>query len=304
MNPPPIFRHRIEAVGFRFLVGLVGLFPVKFCSNFGGFLGRNIGPHLGITRKADLNLRLAMPELSPQERKNIIRDMWDNLGRVIFEYPHLKEIVQLDKGYITVEGIEKFEAPEVKDKALIFVGAHLGNWEVLPMTAALRGYPQTIIVRQPNNPLVAKAIDDIRTSTGNISASKGVKGARASLKAIRKGSAVGILADQKMNDGIEAPFFGIPAMTPAAPALLGAKKNAVVFPIQCERKGPASFHLTCHSAVDFPGTVSREQAGIDGMTELNKIIEGWIREKPGDWLWLHRRWPKAAYDKLKNTENL
>ncbi|MFD2204375.1 lysophospholipid acyltransferase family protein [Kiloniella antarctica] len=297
----PTVGHKIEALGFRFLIGLVGLFPVKACSNFGGLLGRTIGPRLGITRKADLNLRLAMPELSPEERKQIIRDMWDNLGRVIFEYPHLKEIVQLDKGYITVEGIEKFEAPEVKDKAFIFVGAHIGNWEVLPMTAALRGYPQTIIVRQPNNPLVAEAIDKIRTSTGNTSASKGVEGARASLKAIRAGSAVGILADQKMNDGIEAPFFGIPAMTPAAPALLGAKKNAVVFPIQCKRTGPASFHLTCHSAVDFPDTLSRDKAGIEGMTELNKIIEGWIREKPGDWLWLHRRWPKTAYTKLKNS---
>jgi len=302
MKPSPSFRHRLEAISLRFLLGLVSMFPVKACSDFGGFLGRIIGPRLGITRKADLNLRLAMPELSLSERKKIIQDMWDNLGRVIFEYPHLKEIVQIDKGYITVEGIDKFEAADVKDKALIFVGAHIGNWEVLPMTAALRGYPQTIIVRQPNNPLVADIIDKLRTSTGNISASKGVEGARASLKAIRNGSAVGILADQKMNDGIKAPFFDIPAMTPAAPALLGSKKNVAVFPIQCKRTGPASFHLICHPAVKFPNTTNREQAGIEGMTELNKIIEGWIREKPGDWLWLHRRWPKAAYQKLKSGE--
>ncbi|KKJ77793.1 hypothetical protein WH95_04990 [Kiloniella litopenaei] len=295
------FQHKVEALGFRFLLCLVGLFPVKACSNFGGFLGRVIGPRLGISRKADLNLRLAMPELTEKERKQIIRDMWDNLGRVIFEYPHLKEIVRTDRDYITVEGIEKFEAPEIKDKALIFVGAHIGNWEVLPMTAALRGYPQTIIVRQPNNPIVAAAIDDIRTSTGNISAAKGVEGARASLKAIRDKSAVGILADQKMNDGIEAPFFGIPSMTPAAPALLGSKPNAVVFPIQCIRTGPASFHLVCHSAIDFPDDANRGKAALEGMTELNGIIESWIREKPGDWLWLHRRWPKEAYRNLKEN---
>ncbi|WP_020590991.1 lysophospholipid acyltransferase family protein [Kiloniella laminariae] len=299
MNSAPTYRHRFEALGLRALLRLVRLFPVKGCSNFGGFLGRNIGPSLGITRKADLNLKLALPELSVSQRKQIIRDMWDNLGRVIFEYPHLREIVQNHKKYITVSGLEKFEQPHREGKALLFIGAHIGNWEILPMTAALLGYPQTILVRQPNNPLVAKIIDDIRTSTGNRSASKGVEGARASLKAIRNGEAVGLLADQKMNDGIEVPFFGIPAMSPAAPAILGAKADVAVFPIQCKRTGPASFHLTCHDALAFPSSGKRDQDSLEGMSELNRVFESWIRETPGQWLWLHRRWPKAAYKKLK-----
>lgn len=302
MSATPSFRHRLEALGLRLLLGGLGCLPVRCCSAFGGLLGRSIGPLLGINKKADQNLRLVMPELDRDARQRIIREMWENLGQVIFEYPHLREIADPAKDYITVEGMEHLQAMRDQGKALICVGAHMGNWEILPMTAALRGFPQTVIVRTPNNPQVAEVIDRIRESTGNKTAPKGAPGARASVKVIKEKGSLGLLADQKMNDGLEVPFFGQPAMTPTAPAQLALGGRAAIMPVQCKRLGPARFKLICHPPLELPDTGDRQADIREGMTRLNKLYEDWIREEPGSWLWLHRRWPKALYKSLKENQ--
>ena len=100
--------------------------------------------------------------------------------------------------------------------------------------------------------------------------------------------------DQKMNDGIEARFFGRPAMTAPALAALALRLRCPVIPGFVERLGPARFRVTCEPPLALPDTGNRT-VDIASLTQtVNDTLERWIRAKPESWLWLHRRWPNAS----------
>jgi Kdo2-lipid IVA lauroyltransferase/acyltransferase len=103
---------------------------------------------------------------------------------------------------------------------------------------------------------------------------------------------VALLIDQKLNDGIAIPFFGIEAMTVDAPALFGLRLGLPLYPVRTERLGGARFRVTIYPPVDLPQSGDRDADVRAVMTHLNAILESWIRERPEQWLWIHRRWPR------------
>src|SRR5690348_15589508 len=131
------------------------MLPVDWASGLGGFLARKIGPRLGITKRAEINLSNAMPELSAGERRRVIAGMWDNLGRVIAEYPHLDKFRLFD-AKSRIEGIDAGNILATRDpqKKYIFFSAHYGNWEIAIRTASQAGFEVTGVYRAPNNPIV------------------------------------------------------------------------------------------------------------------------------------------------------
>src|SRR3979490_3017443 len=126
--PSPI--DVIEAAGAIVFFTFLRLLPLDAASGLGGFLGRVVGPRLGITKRARANLRLAMPELSREAVERIIRDMWDNLGRVSAEYPHLRKFdAYKENGRVEIVDRGNIVA-RVPGKRYIFFSAHCGNWEI------------------------------------------------------------------------------------------------------------------------------------------------------------------------------
>ncbi|MEE8188757.1 MAG: lauroyl acyltransferase [Kiloniellales bacterium] len=288
-------RYLIEALALRVAFALLRWLPVDAASNLGGLLGRGIGPRLPVSDRARRNLRLVFPDKSAAEVERIVRGMWDNLGRVAAEYPHIGEIAAPESGRIDWVDTAPVRAMRDQGTAGILVSAHLGNWEVMNAAAIRRGLDMTIIVREPNNPFVRPLIERLRGVAGGVRAPKGLPGAKAALDTLRQGRVLGLLCDQKMNDGIAVPFFGIEAMTPAAPAQLALRFGCPLVPVRVERLGPARFRLSSFDALELPDSGDRQADTVQVMTALNEILEGWIRAKPEEWLWLHRRWPKEAY---------
>jgi Kdo2-lipid IVA lauroyltransferase/acyltransferase len=100
-----------------------------------------------------------------------------------------------------------------------------------------------------------------------------------------------MLADQKLNDGIPVPFFGRPAMTTSALASLALRFDCDVLPARVERLRGAHFRLTVFPALPLPRS-GKPQADVAAlMGQVNAILESWIRDRPGEWFWVHRRWP-------------
>ncbi|CAP57187.1 lysophospholipid acyltransferase family protein [Gluconacetobacter diazotrophicus] len=288
---------RAEALAARGALALLRrLGPVR-ASNVGGAVCRIIGPRLPVSRVADANLRLAMPELDQAARRAVIRDVWDNLGRTVGEFPHLAALPRdpaSGPGWDVV-GAEHLAAQAARGGPVVFMSGHIGNWEMLPPGVAHHGLPFASFYRAAGNPLVDAMIRGLRDAAMGQSVpmfAKGARGARGALAHIARGGRLGMLVDQKMNDGIEARLFGHPAMTAPALAAMALRYRCPVIPGYVERLGPARLRIHVEPPMDLPDSGDR-QADILALTQaVNDRLESWIRARPGSWLWLHRRWPK------------
>jgi len=286
-------QYAIEGFGAVLTFALFGLMPVDAASAIGGFAARQIGPRVGASKRARINLHRAMPELSDAEIERIVRGMWDNLGRVVTEYPHLQEFQVFDpNGRCEVVGdIRELCAAKKPGDSQIFFTAHYGNWEIANLAVQQAGFETTIVYRAANNPTVDRLIRDARGTAAKELVRKGSSGAKRAMAALAAGRAVGMLVDQKMNDGMAVPFFGRDAMTAAALARFALRYDSLVIPVRVERLGGVKFRVTFEDPMPLPRTGDDRADTLTFMTAVNAKIEGWIRERPDHWFWLHRRWP-------------
>ncbi|WP_162906754.1 lysophospholipid acyltransferase family protein [Algihabitans albus] len=291
-------RWRLEVIGLRCIMSLFAALPLDRASALGGWLLRRFGPGLPVQRVGRTNLELALPNLSADDRNRVLAEMWENLGRTAGEYPHLKEIVDEASQRVVLDLHPAFDAHRATGRAMIVASAHFANWEVMHLAAGIAGLDVVTVVRHPNNPLVRDRLEAWRSVTGGARVPKGREGARAAVAALKAGKMLAILADQRMSEGIDAEFFGLPAMTPAGPAQLALRTGCPLFPAKLERQQGVRFRLTIDAPIPVPEGLDRVDATVAMTQALNDRLEAWIREKPGDWLWLHRRWPSAFYEKL------
>lgn len=290
-RPWPVrLRYRIEAVAAYLLFALMAALPIDAASALGGWLGRTIGPRLAACKKARRNLARAMPELSETARERIVVGMWDNLGRVVAEYPHIVAIGR-DPARAELVGAEHLERLAGDGKPGFLVGGHLANWEMAPVAVAHNGLPLAVVYRPPNNPAVDRLIRFARRDISTGLLPKSAEGARALIRLMTAGGHAGLLVDQKMNDGIPVPFFGRDAMTAPAIASLALKYDAPIVPARVERLGGAHFRVTLYPPLELPRTGDRNADIRAVMTRINALLEDWVRQRPEQWLWLHRRWP-------------
>ena len=293
--PRPIRRylvHPIEATVAFFAYWFFALLPVDLASAMGGWLGRTIGPRLPLSRRAVNNLSRAYPEKSPREIAVIVRGMWDNLARVAAEYPHLSEFhIDGDDGRVEVVGAEYVYLLRDDGKPGIFVSAHLGNWEIGSLSATQLGVPLDRVYRAANNRLVEWLYKHGRNAIKGELIRKGPAGVRPILRTFKEGRHLAMMVDQKMNDGIPVPFFGRDAMTAPALAELAYKFDCPVVPAFVERLKGAHFRLNVLPPMDLERTEDRHASVAANMARINAVIEGQVRARPEQWLWLHNRWP-------------
>ncbi len=267
------------------------LLPIDWASALGGALAGMIGPWLPVSERARRNITRAMPELDRAEVRQIIRGMWRNIGRVIAEYPHLAEIDPTDLGdRITISGLEHVEAAERRGKGGILCTAHFGNWEIAGVAADRYGLRAGAVYRAPNNPVVDRLVQRYRGTVWKGQFPKGPASLREMVRWLRDGNYLGIMVDQKLNNGIPVPFFGRDAMTAPVLAELALKYDCPVVAARVDRARGARFRISL-STIELPRSESRQADVAETMRRVNAKVESWVRDRPDHWFWLHRRWP-------------
>lgn len=287
----------IEYILLALLMTVFRLLPVDYASAFGGWVARMIGGRLGVSKRAAKHLEIAFPGMPAKQKKVIVRDMWDNLGRVIGEYPHL--------AYIGANRVTVVNEGVIKDvlssgRGGIFVSAHIGNWEThVPGMLARYGIAACLTYRHLNNPYADNLLKKFRTLNGKIKAyPKARESGKQLIMEIKNKNFLAILVDQKYNEGIPAPFFGRLAMTNPVFAQLAQKYECPLVMVRCKRLKGAHFEITARDPLKLVDDSGNQLPVVDVVTEANRIMEEWIKDSPGQWLWLHRRWDSAQ---LKST---
>ncbi|MBL4691886.1 MAG: lauroyl acyltransferase [Magnetovibrio sp.] len=268
----------------------IRMLPFAWASNLGGFLASCLGPFLKKSNVARKNLKAAFPEKSEAEIEAIVREVWSTLGRAGFEFAIMDRLLKgKDRNRVEIEGEENLQAALETGQPVLFFGAHFGSWELIPMSTLLLDFKAHTFYRAPNNPLLLKLFT-ARNIRGE-AIPKGNPGARRAMRLLKKGQNLGLLVDQKLNTGIPVPLFGRDAMTGTALAEFALRFDAPMVPIRCTRLPGARFKMSILPALNITKTGSRKDDIKTIMTDVNVMLESWITQHPGQWLWLHNRWP-------------
>jgi KDO2-lipid IV(A) lauroyltransferase len=287
----------LETAGLHLLYVILRALPLDAASALGGAVARLIGPRLGLSRRARRNLERIFPDMDAATLSATIREMWDNLGRIAAELPHLSRIKVFGsdpvggKTRVEIVGLEWLDAARNAGKPVIAFTAHIGNWEIAPLVAMRRGMPLQVVYRSANNKWADRLFLSGRRDVVGGLIPKGAEGARLMIRVLHAGQPLGMLVDQKMNDGIAVPFLGRDAMTAPALAQLALKFDCLIQPLWVERTGGARYRIHFEAPLARPNTGDRHADIKTLMTAVNAQMEQWIRKRPGQWLWLHRRWP-------------
>ncbi len=292
-------RYLVEAVLFLLCAGIFRVVGIDVASSLGGFFGRSVLYRLRVVDRARLNLRAAFPEKSEQEIERIIREMCENLGRTLAEYAHLdkiaitgnvRRITEDDETHANTLGL--VTAALERGKGVLFISGHFANWEVLPCITSQLGIDCGAVYRPQNNPFVDRWLVRQRQKNGpKDQITKGASGTRRIFSLLRQGKAICMLVDQKTNEGVPAIYFGREAMTTPAPAALALKLGATLLPAQLERTKGAHFRFRLHPPIEFTTSGHHDRDILELTQRITEKIEAMVRERPSQWLWIHRRWP-------------
>jgi KDO2-lipid IV(A) lauroyltransferase len=295
-GPRPRLGHRAEAWLVRAGLGLFRALPPAAASNLGGAVARAVGPLIPVSKVADRNLIAAMPELDAPARRLVVREVWENLGRTVAELAHIGNLRETASGPgYRVTGWEHVAAALPNGGPSLVLTGHIGNWEIIPPAMHERGHDLAFMYRAASNPLVDDIILRLREANFQRKVTmfaKGAAGARGAYAHLMRKGHLGLLNDQKLDNGVAVPFFGRDAMTAPALASFALKFRCPVFPVHVVREGPARLHVIIEPPMALPDSGNREADILSLTADANRFLERWIRERPGAWLWLHRRWPK------------
>jgi Kdo2-lipid IVA lauroyltransferase/acyltransferase len=294
----------IAVIGAAF--GFLRLLGPERASNLGGAVMRFIGPLLPVNKVALHNIREAFPGISEQEVRRIAKGAWDNLGRTGAEYAHLKTLFDYDvdnpdAGRTSVEGIEQFLALRDDNKPGLIFSAHLGNWELPAICAARYDLDATAVYRAPNNAGARRIVETIRSATMGGLAAAGPGASFAMREVLEKGGHLGMLIDQHFTRGVAVDFMGRPAMTNPILGKFAKYFDCPVHGVRVIRLPGYRFKLELTPPLVLPRDASGAVDVAGAMAMMTKTVEGWVREHPEQWLWMHRRWRAIPADKRPAT---
>jgi Kdo2-lipid IVA lauroyltransferase/acyltransferase len=264
-------------------------------SDLCGALARRLGPYLPASRIGRANLRAAYPDADKAWIEATLRGAWENLGRTAGEYVHLGRLWDYDEtnpnaGRIVTNDSALFYDMLNDGKPALAFAAHLGNWELGAVMAARHGMASAVVYRMPNNRAVAAQIEKIRGSLMGRLINARRESVFEMAGALERGEHLGMLVDQHFSRGVDVTFFGRRCKANPTIARLARRFDCPVVGLRVIREPDHRFRITGTGPIELP----RDAEGLidvqGAMQMITSVVEGWIREHPDQWLWLHRRW--------------
>lgn len=267
-------------------------------------LGKILGTLLsfaavGIRRIVRRNLEFAYPELTRHEIRSLSKRVFHHFGTTVLELVQLSYLTRekiLDR--FRVQGATYLIDALEKQKGLIIVSAHMGNWEF-----ALQFFPCYLeralvgVAKRFRYAPLDQCVHRIRTRMGNEIIYK--RGALPELsRTLREGGIVGLLIDMsRRKDGVEVQFFGRKATATPAAALLAIRCKSPVVPAFCVRQGDGRLGIQIGPPVEIKRTKDL-RADLQTNTQImTDRVEQVVRSHPEQWFWAQKRW-KEFYPHL------
>ena len=286
------------------LIKFVAWLPLPVVHGLGRFIGFLFGRVARHHRvEAFAQLERSMPELSPSEVKRIINTMYryQGVNGVEMIWYSTRGLETVDAA-VEVEGMEHFEAARERGKGVLALTGHVGNYELMPMATATKGYKISAVVKRIKNEAVNEVVEALRSHDGlTFLSTKNVY--KDCLKALRRNEIVGMIIDQNMTreEGVFVDFFGEPACTTPGLAYMSAQSRAPVVPAFIYRKPGGGFVLRIHPLMEPPADRS-PSATHEATQRYTQAVEDAVRAAPEQWIWMHRRWKTRPTEGAEGVE--
>jgi Kdo2-lipid IVA lauroyltransferase/acyltransferase len=283
---------------FVLLIKVIRLIDRKPMAKLASRITRAAGPRLKEHRIGRENLAAAFPEKSAAEIETILAGVWDNLGRVGAEFAHIDrlEMFDLDRREMgdilyTLETYERFQQLRRDGKPALIFASHLANWELPALVASKYQLDTTVLYRRPNIGAVSDAVIEIRKGSMGTLVPTGLDAPVKLVRVLEGGGHVAMLVDQHYVNGVDVTFFGRRCKANPFIARLARHVDCPIHGTRVVRLPDGHrFRVDLTEAVE-PARDADGRIDIAGtMQAITAVIEGWVREHPEQWLWVHRRW--------------
>jgi len=290
-------RYLLEYLVARALLAILALLPLSFARRVAVAGSRVLFACLPRLRRIGLrNLELAFSDLSPTERRQLLEQSFENFGRIIADFAHFPRSTPTDLAARVESSLPqawetRYRAAKVAGRGVIFVTPHLGNWEMLALAMSAIFEPIAYLARPLDNPLLDRYTSRVRSRFGNRPINKR-DSVLQGLAILDGGGNLGLLADVNtlQRDGVFVPFFGHLACTTRSVAMLALRTDALIVPVSCVWN-TNRYRILVGEPVEAVRSASYAKKNIIDTTALYTAeIEKFIRDYPGQWIWIHRRW--------------
>jgi KDO2-lipid IV(A) lauroyltransferase len=280
--------NRVEYAAFRIFLWKMRLLPYKAGRSVVTWLFVAIGYGLGIRREtAELHLRNVYPDLDDTSRKQLLKNIYRNMGLTVAEL-YLQNEQDLIRES-TISGKAHAEKALSLNRGAILATAHFGNWEaarILP----LYGIPLSVVVKQQHNPYFDRYNTAIRTRQG-VAMIDFRKGLRDILKHLYNNEMVAILADQNAGrSGLVLDFLGFPASHWKGVAKISLRYKVPIVPAFALRTPEGTIKFCFEPMIYHPELEDTEENYVFILKKLDEVIESYIDRYPEQWFWVHKRW--------------
>jgi KDO2-lipid IV(A) lauroyltransferase len=289
----PVADYSVYLVA-RLFICVVQALPLSACARLSKFLAGVLHDRLKIRRQViEDNLRHAFPESSDIERTTIAREMFEHLLLMICEIAHApRKIHETNwRRHFRLVNPALMVRPMLEPRAVLAVTAHHGNFEMNGYAAGLLGFPTYTLARTLDNPYLQKFLSQFRGATGqHILPAK--ESSALATSVIEANETLAALADHYGGPkGCWIEFFQRPASCHKAIALFSLAQNAPMVICHTKRTtAPLQFELNFTAAFD-PALATGDTMSVQQLTQwYSSNVESFVREAPGQYWWLHRRW--------------
>jgi KDO2-lipid IV(A) lauroyltransferase len=287
-------RHIAEYLGVRSLLAVLQAMPLS--------LGYTLAKVLAIIAYyvdrrhrtvAEQNLKIAYPHWSGKERDKVVRQVYRHFCMMVIEMAHLPRMLHTHnwRKYMELHGGAAMVGALLSGRPVLVITGHLGNWELAGYAFGLLGFKSYAVARPLDNPLLDALIKRFRRKTGQELLNKNGDANRMA-DILDSGGTLCTLADQDAGpSGLFVPFFGKPASTHKAVALLALHHEALVAVAAARRVG-----IGLKYAIDVETVIDTRDLLQDAnpvRTLTEQYTAAWERlvcKAPEQYLWLHRRW--------------
>jgi len=285
----------LEALMLHILLWVIRILPMQRGYNLCVFICRTIEPLTPFTAKFERNLRVAFPEKSAQEIRQLALKNCANIGKVLVELALAKRIWREREQRLEFVNHESGDSQLTIQHPTVFVTAHTGAWQLTNLISASDEVSVTSVYAPEPNPYLRKMVNRTRLDLHSRFIPK--KGCMRELTmTLKRGGLVGFAADLRLDSGEQLPLFGVNAPTNTTAARMAVHHGCDMVPVRAERLPDCRFRITMFPPIraDDPNASVNEQ--VKQMTQKQlTLFESWIRDTPDQWFCVGRRWEKDVY---------